>query len=130
MAAFVAAGAPVILAADETLERRRGKQIAAKGHFRDPLLSSEKTNIASEGLRWVSMMLVVPVPWSKRPWALPFLTVLAPHEKTNRALGRRHKTSIDWVQQMTSQVRRWLPEQQAGLDHRWRVDCGAAGAAL
>ena len=34
VAAFVAAGAPVILAADETLERRRGKRIAAKGHFR------------------------------------------------------------------------------------------------
>ncbi len=115
VAAFVASSAPVILAADETLERRRGKQIAAKGHFRDPILSSEKKSVASEGLRWVSMMLVVAVPWSKRPWALPFLTVLAPHEKTNRARGQRHKTSIDWVQHMTSQVRRWLPDRQVVL---------------
>jgi hypothetical protein len=112
VAAFVPKDAPILLAADETLERRRGKKIAAKGHFRDAVLSSEKRHIASEGLRWVSMMLLVQVPWSRRVWALPFLTVLAPHEKTNRAMGKRHKTSIDWVQQMTTQVRHWLPKRQ------------------
>jgi hypothetical protein len=110
--AFVPVDAPIVVAVDETLERRRGQQIAAKGHFRDAVLSSEKHNVASEGLRWVSMMLLVKLPWSQRLWALPFLTVLAPHEKTNQALGKRHKTSIDWVQQMTSQVRRWLPQRQ------------------
>jgi hypothetical protein len=107
---FVLPGSPLIIAADETLERRRGKKIGGKGHFRDPVLSSQKHTIASEGLRWVSMMLLVPLPWSSRVWALPFMTVLAPHEKHNQALGRHHKTSIDWVQQMTSQVRRWLPQ--------------------
>lgn len=112
VAAFVASGAPVIVAADETLERRRGKRIAAKGHFRDAVLSSETHSIASEGLRWVSMMLLVNVPWSKRVWALPFLTVLATHAKTNAALGKRHKTSIDWVGQMIAQVRRWLPQRR------------------
>jgi hypothetical protein len=113
--ALVPAGEPVLLAADETLERRRGKRIAAKGHFRDPVLSSESHSVASEGLRWVSLMVLVKVPWSSRVWALPFLSVLAPHETTNRALGRRHKTSIDWVQQMTSQVRRWLPQRRVVL---------------
>ncbi len=112
---LVAANAPVIVAADETLERRRGKRIGAKGHFRDPVLSSEKHSIASEGLRWVSMMLLVNVPWSRRVWALPFLTILAPHAKTNQALGKRHKTSIEWVQRMTSQVRRWLPQRRLVL---------------
>lgn len=109
---LVAVGAPVLVAADDTLERRRGKHIAAKGHFRDPVLSSEKQSVASEGLRWVSMMLLVNVPWSRRAWALPFLTVLAPHEKTNRALGKRHKTVIEWVVQMITQVRRWLPQRR------------------
>jgi hypothetical protein len=107
--------APIIVAADETLERRRGKRIAAKGHFRDAVLSSETHSIASEGVRWVSMMLLVNVPWSKRVWALPFLTVLAAHAKTNQAHGKRHKTSIDWVGQMIAQVRRWLPQRQLVL---------------
>jgi hypothetical protein len=111
VSAFVPVGSPLIVAVDETLERRRGQSIRAKGHFRDPVLSSEKHSIASQGLRWVSMMLLVKVAWSQRLWALPFLTLLAPHEKTNRAMGKRHKTSIDWVQQMTSQVRRWWPQR-------------------
>lgn len=115
VSAFVAGDAPLMIAADETLERRRGKRIRAKGHFRDPVLSSEKHNIASEGLRWVSMMLLVKVPWSQRVWALPFLSVLAPHAKSNQAQGKRHKTSIDWVQQMITQVRRWLPKRRLVL---------------
>jgi hypothetical protein len=73
-------------------------------------LSSAKKSVSSQGLRWVSLMLIVSVPWSQRPWALPFLTVLAPHKKTHEAQGKRHKTSIDWIQEMTSQVRRWLPD--------------------
>ena len=83
VSAFVGVGAPIIIAVDETLERRRGQHIGAKGHFRDAVLSGEKQSIASEGLRWVSMMLLVNLPWSKRVWALPFVSLLAPRQKTN-----------------------------------------------
>lgn len=106
--AFVAANAPIILGADETLERRKGDQIKQKGVFRDAVRSSKKYIVHSYGLRWVSMMLIVPVPWSNRPWALPFLTLNAPSEATNKANDQRHKTSIDWIKQMICQVRRWL----------------------
>lgn len=105
---FVAANAPIIMGVDETLERRKGDQIKQKGVFRDPIRSSKKYLVHSFGLRWVSMMLIVPVPWSSRPWALPFLTLNAPSEATNKANGKRHKTSIDWIQQMVCLVRRWL----------------------
>src|SRR3990172_7600354 len=108
VAAFSAVGVPIIVAADETLERRQGEQIQEKGVYRDAARSSKKHLVTSFGLRWVSMMLLVRVPWSSRVWALPFLTVLAPSEKTNQANGKRHKTSIRWVMQMMGQVRRWL----------------------
>lgn len=105
---FVAADLPIILGVDETLERRKGNKIKQKGVFRDPIRSSKKYLVHSFGLRWVSMMLIVPVPWSSRPWALPFLTMNAPSEATNQANGKSHKTSIDWIQQMVCLVRRWL----------------------
>lgn len=105
---FVAAGVPLVLGADETLERRYGPKIKAKGLFRDAVRSSRKHAVYSPGLRWISMMLIVPVPWSSRLWALPFLTVLAPSEAANQAHGKRHKTSIDWIMQMVSFVRRCL----------------------
>jgi hypothetical protein len=94
VAAFVAPGAVVLLAADETLERRRGQRIGVKGHFRDPILSSEKRSVSSEGLRWVSLMLVVQVPWSTRLWALPFLTVLARMRKQTRPWGDGIKRAL------------------------------------
>ncbi len=126
VAAFVALGAPLIIAADETLERRNGKKIKQQGVFRDAVRSSKTRTVTSFGLRWVSMMLLVPVPWSRRVWALPFLTVLAPSEKTNLANGKRHKTSIDWIGQMISVVRRWLPTRPIVLV----VDGGLAAVKL
>ena len=124
--AFVPPGVAVIVAADETLERRQGDKIKAKSVFRDAARSSKKHKVTSYGLRWVSMALLVPVPWSQRIWALPFLTVLAPSKKTNLSNGKRHKTSIDWVGQMIGQVRRWLPERQVVLV----VDGGLAAIKL
>lgn len=123
---FVASGGTVVLAVDETLERRKGKKIKQKGVFRDAVRSSQKYTVKAFGLRWVSMMLLVNVPWSSRVWALPFLTVLAPNEKVNIANGKRHKTSIDWVMQMMSQVVRWLPTHQLVLV----VDGGLIGLKL
>jgi hypothetical protein len=109
VATFVSAGAPLVVAADETLERRKGAKLKHKGCFRDAVRSSKKHPVSSFGLRWVSMMLLVRPPWSSRVWALPFLTVLAPSAVSNQAQGKRHKTSIDWIGQMIRQVRRWLP---------------------
>lgn len=108
VATFVPADAPIVLGIDETLERRRGERIKQKGVFRDSVRSSKKYLVHSFGLRWVSMMLMVAVPWSSRTWALPFLTLNAPSEATNQKNGKRHKTSIDWIRQMICQVRRWL----------------------
>lgn len=99
---------PILIAVDETLERRKGKKIKAKGVYRDAVRSSQSKVITSFGLKWECMMLIVPLPWCKRPWALPFLTVLAPSKKANEKAGRRHKTSIDWTRQMMKLVSRWL----------------------
>jgi DDE superfamily endonuclease len=121
---LVPPGAAIVLGADDTLERRSGRKIAAKGCYRDAVRSSKKHVIRCFGLKWVSMMLLVPVPWSRRVWALPFLTALCwPAEKHGR---RRHKTSIDWVRQMMQQVRRWLPGRRLVLV----VDGAFAAVAL
>jgi len=102
---------PILIAVDETLERRRGKKIKAKGLYRDAVQSSQSNVVTSYGLKWECMTLIVPLPWCKRPWALPFLTVLAPSKKSNEAEGRRHKTSLDWTRQMVCLVSRWLTRQ-------------------
>jgi hypothetical protein len=99
---------PVLVAVDETLERRRGKKIKSKGVYRDAVQSTQSNVVTSYGLKWEAMMLIVPRPWCKRPWVLPFLTVLAPSKRSNETAGRCHKTSLDWKRQMVCLVNRWL----------------------
>ena len=108
VAAFAPHG-PVVLALDDTVERRWGRRIRARGVYRDPVRSSHGHFVKASGLRWLSLMLVVPIPWARRPWALPFLTVLAPSERYARRRGRRHKRLTDWARQALLQTARWLP---------------------
>jgi hypothetical protein len=44
---------PVILGLDDTIERRRGKRIGAKGIYRDPVRSSRGHFVKASGLRWL-----------------------------------------------------------------------------
>jgi hypothetical protein len=109
---FVADGEPLILGVDETLERRWGAKITAKGIYRDPVRSSHGHFVKASGLRWVCLMLLVPVPWASRVWALPFLSVLAPSERYAQERGKPHKKMTDWARQMLLLVRRWWPERE------------------
>jgi hypothetical protein len=121
---LVPPGAIIILGADDTVERRSGGKIQAKGCYRDAVRSTKSHVIRCFGLTWVSMMLLVSVPWARRVWALPFLTTLCrPVEKGSQ---HGHKTSVDWVRQMVKQARRWLPERQLVLV----VDGGFAAVSL
>src|SRR3712207_6779950 len=109
---------PVIPGVDDTIERRRGQRIAAKGIYRDPVRSSKGHFVEASGLRWLALMLPVPVPWAGRVWALPFPTALAPSERYCRERGRRHKRLTDWARQLVLQARRWMPGRPLVLDRK------------
>src|SRR5438876_4483745 len=106
---FVHAGGTVGIVMDETLERRWGRKISKRGHWRDSWLSSKERSVSSSGLRWITMALVVTLPWTKLRWALPFLSVLATTPKVSEALKQRHKTTARIAEQLVMVVRRWLP---------------------
>ncbi len=129
VAAFAARG-PIVLGLDDTIERRRGAQIKAKGIYRDPVRSSHSHFVKASGLRWLSLMLLAPIPWARRVWALPFLTVLAPSERYYEKRKRAHKKLTDWARQALLQARRWLPGRKlvvvmdggyAAIDFLWKV---------
>lgn len=109
--AFVPEG-PLVLGIDETLERRRGKKISAKGIYRDPVRSSRKHFVKTSALRWVCLALLVPVPWASRVWSLPFLSTLAYSQRYAEEQGKRHKTLAEWAGQLLLLVRRWYPERE------------------
>ena len=111
VAAFVPSG-PVVVGIDETIERRWGVRIKARGIYRDPVRSSHGHFVKASGLRWISLMLLAPVPFAGRVWALPFLTTLAPSERYAQNQGRRHKLLTDWGRQLLLLLARWLPGRE------------------
>src|SRR5258708_25096733 len=107
-----AVGGPLVFGIDETIERRRGEKIAAKGIYRDPVRSSKSHFVKASGLRWISIMWLTTIPFAQRVWALPFLTALAPSERYYQERGRKPKKITDWALQLVFQARRWLPKRQ------------------
>jgi hypothetical protein len=107
---FLPAG-PVIIGIDDTIERRWGHNIAARGIYRDPVRSSHGHFVKASGLRWLSFMAMIPLPFARRHWALPFLTILSPSQRYDERKGRRHKSLVDWARQGILQIRRWLPDR-------------------
>src|SRR5918995_2337974 len=110
--AFLPEGSPLVVGIDETLERRWGKEISARGVYRDPVRSTHETFVKGRGLRWVCVVLLVEIPWASRVWALPFFSVLAPSERYAARRGRRHKKMTEWAWQMLLVLRRWYPKRE------------------
>lgn len=108
---FVPTG-PVVIGGDDTLERRRGAHIAAKGIYRDPVRSSRSFFVKASGLRWLVLGVLVPVPFARGVWALPFLGLLCPSERYDQGRHRRHRTLQERALIALRLVRRWLPGRQ------------------
>jgi hypothetical protein len=109
VATFVSAKQPLVFGIDPTIERRWGHKIAARGIYRDPVRSSKRHFVKVSGLRWISLMLLTPIPWAQRVWALPVMTVLSPSERYYQQRRRSAKTLLGRSLQMLKVLRRWLP---------------------
>ena len=103
---------PVVIGIDDTLERRWGAKITARGIDRDSVRSSHGHVVKASGLRWLCVRLLPPISCTGRVWALPFLTVRAPSERYAQHHRRRHKTLTDWARQALLQVARWRPDRR------------------
>ena len=109
--ALVPGNEALVFAVDDHIERRKGNRITKKSCYRDAVRSSKKKTVHCFGLKWISLMLMVKLPWSERKWALPVLTTLATSKKYDQAHNRPHKSSVDWTVQMIRLLRRWIPRR-------------------
>ena len=110
--AFLPPGAPLLIVVDDTLERRRSRKLAYRGLFRDPVRSTAEHVQFAWGIRWLVFALIVPVPWSSRCWALPFLALPLLSETACQRLGKRHRTLVEVTALLVGHLSRWLPERQ------------------
>jgi DDE superfamily endonuclease len=115
VASFLSADATVVIGIDDTIERRWGAKISARGIYRDPVRSSKGHFVKTSGLRWLSAQLLVHIPWAGRIMGLPFLTVLAPSRRFYADKPRSPKTLLDQARQVALQIHRWLPGRKSVL---------------
>jgi len=105
----------VVIGIDDTIERRWGGKIKARGIYRDAVRSSHGHFVKTSGLRWLSLAVMLPVPFAGRRWALPFLTVLAPSARWSEAQGKPHKALTYWAKQAILQAKCRLPDRRVAV---------------
>ena len=97
---------------DDTVERRKGRTIKANGCYRDAVRSTQRS-VTYYDLKWMSLYLLVKLPWNTQPLALPFLTFLQYPKKYDEKRQNRHRTSMNYVILAARFLRKWL------LKRRW-----------
>jgi len=112
---FLAPDAPLEPVVDGTLERRRGRKVAWKGRFHDATRSQSGHVVTSDGIHWVCVMLLAPVPWSRRRWALPFLAIPTFTPAISAKLGKAHRTAPERAEVLVRLIRRWQPHRTIQL---------------
>ena len=101
----------LVIGFDETIERRRGEQIKAKGIYRDAVRSSKSffVKCVPRGLRWLCFAVFTGIPFAQKVWALPFLTILCPSPRYHEERGIRHRKLPERARQAILLIKRWLP---------------------
>ena len=117
---LVPKNAAIELATDDTLARRFGRHVVGIGLFRDAVASSHSHRVLSPGHKWVTLAVVVGLPFCSRPFALPILSVLyctRKGAKRSRAkrLYRAHRTPPELALLMVRIVVRWAPRRRFRL---------------
>jgi hypothetical protein len=103
---------PVVVAGDDTVAQHRGPHVYGKGRHRDAVRSSHSHTVWKWGHKWVTLAILVPLPFVRRRWALPVLSALYRPEDLNRAEGRRHRTPPALVRQLVAALMHWFPERK------------------
>src|SRR5947209_622327 len=88
-----------------------GRRVAHKGIYHDAVRSKPGHPTTTTGIRWLCCAAIIRLPWSSRPWALPFLTIPAPSPAVSGKLGKPHRTLPERATSLVRLLRRWLPDR-------------------
>jgi len=104
-------GTRVWLVVDDTLCHKRGAKVAFGGIFLDAVLSSKKHKVFRFGTNWVTLGLVVQLPF--RPDRFFCLNLLwRVYAKKGNRQGLPHRTKSQLAREMAEVLAGWLPGHQ------------------
>ena len=97
---------------DETVDGHRGKKVYGKARHRDAVRSSHSHTVYRYGHKWIVLAILVQLPYTNRPMALPVVIALYRDQKTNTVEGRRHKTAAELMCGLLAMLIHWFPERK------------------
>jgi hypothetical protein len=102
------AGAPIPGVIDDTLATKKGPRVFGIGSHLDAVRSTKAFRVFAFGHVWVTLAVVVRLPFSSRPWALPVLFRLYRNEKECRAKGHEHVKKTELAREMLDVFASWV----------------------
>ena len=123
---FIPEDAPIVVAVDDTLNRKTGKRIWAAAMHHDPLLSTARRAAFSFGHNWVVLSVQLRLPFAPdKVWSLPILMRLYRRKQKKRKPGRprgerkaigqakpnEYRTRPQLAREMIALLASWLPQR-------------------
>ena len=108
---FVPTGT-VKICGDETVDGHRGKKVYGKARHRDAVRSADSHTVFRYGHKWSVLSILVKLPYTNRPFALPVLIALYRSKQCNADEGRRHKTPVDLICGLLATLMHWFPDRK------------------
>jgi DDE superfamily endonuclease len=107
--------APLRLAVDDTLAPKKGPQVFGIGSHLDAVRSTRLFRIFSFGHCWVMLAVLMPMPFSKRTWALPVLFRLYRSKKTCDLRRRTYRKKTELAREMMDVLLGWVGPRRVEL---------------
>lgn len=98
----------VRLMVDDTTCRRWGPKVFEKGCHRDAVRSTHSHTILCFGHKWVTLSVLVTLPFTRRPWSLPISALLYMKRRPEK---RRHRTLEDLAKILIYRTVRRFPNR-------------------
>lgn len=102
-------GGPACCPIDDTVTRHKGARVYGTGCHRDAVRSGGDHAATTWGHKWVVLAVLVPLPFTRRRWALPVLCALYRPPAVDLSEGRRHKTPCDLARGLVAAMVHWFP---------------------
>jgi hypothetical protein len=100
---------------DDTLATKKGPHVFGIGCHLDAVRSTKKQKVFAFGHCWVTLAVLVRVPFSTRTWALPVLFRLYRTKKECERRGVPHRKKTDLAREMLDLFCSWAPDQRIEL---------------
>ncbi len=111
----VAPGATLHITVDDTLAAKKGPHVFGIGSHLDAVRSTKRQKIFCFGHCWVTLAVVMPVPFSRRTWALPLLFRLYRNEKECLRKGHLHRKKTQLARELLDVFHSWVGERRVEL---------------